>query len=464
MEQRSIFVLMPFRDEFDDVYLVVRDAVAASSRDLRVDIECSRADEISRPGRISEQILESIKSADLIIADLTGNNPNVMYELGYAHALGRPAVILNQDVHQAPFDVKDFRQILYDRGRLMKDCRPRIISAISDLFGSESLDDQASAAASVEGGDHERSEVRAPSPLRPGSKLVALLQSLNLKLQIANKKSDGKMAASLGKQVRELLDRVTVVSAGDVQDIRNTAAVAGNCGVELERADLQAEAENVYRRAIGLFPDFAGLHFQYSDLLVDLGRLDEAASELERGRRLNPAEPNIGKIEMKMALAGGKPTLDLGPALQKKFEENPGDSGAALAYLLFLDRTGASLAEFETACKKWEAALPAETRGNATRALADRLASNDDKDSRNRAIQMYETMLPTTPSGDRHAVLHNLATLYAIAGEREQAKAKWTEAYRIDPGHPAVQAAFSQRLASWGDLDLAVKVAGGEPI
>lgn len=84
-----VFVLMPFKSEFDDVYMVIKDACADES--LSHQIRCLRSDEIAKPGRITDQIIDSIRNADAIIADLTGNNPNVMYELGYAHALSRSA-------------------------------------------------------------------------------------------------------------------------------------------------------------------------------------------------------------------------------------------------------------------------------------------------------------------------------------------------------------------------------------
>ena len=135
---KRVFVLMPFLDEFDDVYLVMKDAIREASDKLGIEIACHRADDISEPGRITEQIIEEITNADVLIADLSGNNANVMYELGYGHALGKIAIIVNQDIHTAPFDVKDFRQIPYDRNRLVKECRPSLFAAICGVFDSES--------------------------------------------------------------------------------------------------------------------------------------------------------------------------------------------------------------------------------------------------------------------------------------------------------------------------------------
>src|SRR5690242_3669157 len=119
--EKRVFVLMPFKAEFDDVYMVIRDA--CFDRSLGMPINCQRADEIADPGKITDQILAAIESADVLIADITGSNANVMYELGFGTALQKKTILLNQSVETSPFDVKDLRQIVYDRSRLMKDCR-----------------------------------------------------------------------------------------------------------------------------------------------------------------------------------------------------------------------------------------------------------------------------------------------------------------------------------------------------
>lgn len=74
-----------------------------------------RADDIASPGKIPEQVKMAIAAADLIIADITGLNPNVMYELGFADASNKSVVLLNQDIGSSPFDVRDMRQVAYSR-------------------------------------------------------------------------------------------------------------------------------------------------------------------------------------------------------------------------------------------------------------------------------------------------------------------------------------------------------------
>lgn len=76
--------------------------------------ETVRADQISAPGIITTQVLQHILSADLVIADLTGGNPNVFYELAIRHAARKP-VIQMIDLNEAiPFDVGVMRTIRFD--------------------------------------------------------------------------------------------------------------------------------------------------------------------------------------------------------------------------------------------------------------------------------------------------------------------------------------------------------------
>jgi hypothetical protein len=72
-----------------------------------------RADEIHAPGLITHQIIEHLIDADLVIADLTGNNPNVFYEIAVRHAARKPIVHLLTHGEAIPFDLKDVRTVFY---------------------------------------------------------------------------------------------------------------------------------------------------------------------------------------------------------------------------------------------------------------------------------------------------------------------------------------------------------------
>lgn len=104
------FVLMPFATEFDDTYkLGIKEPAA------ELGILAERVDEQIYSEGILERIYRQIDTADIIIADMTGQNPNVFYEVGYAHAKRKLCIHLTSTAHDIPFDLKHKRHIVYDR-------------------------------------------------------------------------------------------------------------------------------------------------------------------------------------------------------------------------------------------------------------------------------------------------------------------------------------------------------------
>lgn len=103
-----VFVLMPFSDEFDDVYkLGIKPACE------NVGAYAERVDEQIFQESILQRIYNQISKADIIVADMTDRNPNVFYETGYAHALGKKVILLTQNVDHIPFDLKHYPHIVY---------------------------------------------------------------------------------------------------------------------------------------------------------------------------------------------------------------------------------------------------------------------------------------------------------------------------------------------------------------
>ena len=77
-----------------------------------------RADEISQPGVITSQVLQHVLTDDLVIADLSGRNPNVFYELAIRHAFRKPFVQLIDVAETIPFDVAALRTVMFDLSNL----------------------------------------------------------------------------------------------------------------------------------------------------------------------------------------------------------------------------------------------------------------------------------------------------------------------------------------------------------
>jgi len=100
---------MPFASEYDQVYTSgIKPGIEAAR------LRCERADESARPGFVFGHIEESIREADVIVADLSGLNPNVLVELGMAWGCRKPTVLVSQDrLGAMPFDLRPFRAMEY---------------------------------------------------------------------------------------------------------------------------------------------------------------------------------------------------------------------------------------------------------------------------------------------------------------------------------------------------------------
>jgi hypothetical protein len=104
---RKVFVVMPYHPKFEDTYYGIKDACE------KADLICTRVDEAVSPGTIIDQIYDSITSAGLIIADLTGSNPNIYYEIAVAHTLGKEVLLIARESSPLPFDLASQRVIFY---------------------------------------------------------------------------------------------------------------------------------------------------------------------------------------------------------------------------------------------------------------------------------------------------------------------------------------------------------------
>ncbi|MBC2771210.1 nucleoside 2-deoxyribosyltransferase [Pusillimonas minor] len=103
-----VFVLMPFHHDFQDIYKL---GIKQTAEELGLRAE--RVDEQLYEEPMLERIYQQIKAADIIIADMTKQNPNVFYEVGYAHAKGKRCILLTQNASDIPFDLKQHRHIVY---------------------------------------------------------------------------------------------------------------------------------------------------------------------------------------------------------------------------------------------------------------------------------------------------------------------------------------------------------------
>ena len=114
MAAKKLFVLQSFNQPYSNA---LYDNICQAVHSVSLDIEVLRADKLESAGSrrpIIQDIYDAIESSDFLICDLTDRNANVMYELGYAHALGKPAFLISQDLALIPFDLRRLRVFSYD--------------------------------------------------------------------------------------------------------------------------------------------------------------------------------------------------------------------------------------------------------------------------------------------------------------------------------------------------------------
>lgn len=105
----AVFVIMPFNKDFNDVWKggIEKAAKAEGFKPIRIDM-------LNKSTNITDDIIETIKKCKIAIVDVSSNNPNVMFELGYAMASNKPNIIISQSVEFLPFDIRNIRTIVYN--------------------------------------------------------------------------------------------------------------------------------------------------------------------------------------------------------------------------------------------------------------------------------------------------------------------------------------------------------------
>ena len=233
---------MPFADEYREVYEDVYQKVCTE-----LGINCWRVDEISRPGSITRDIVEGILDADLLVADLTGRNANVFYELGIAHAAGNKTIMTAQSEADVPFDIANYRVLMYEQSISgAKKLKKKLNAAITELL-----------AALDQTNNPLQEAISHRSSLLGGRKRAPLVKYVNI--------------PDLPWQMREWLQKNNIVYADDVnainlEELVNTDGIGktalGKFLASVVENDLYDDAPELQRiiveYGIRLTPDFLG--------------------------------------------------------------------------------------------------------------------------------------------------------------------------------------------------------------
>jgi CBS domain-containing protein len=133
MERRlRSFAILPFQHPYVAVY---QDQIKPALEN-RFSVSVQKADEIFSPGSIIEQIQEQIRLADFLVADVSEQNPNVYYEVGYAQALSKEIIFLTTSIDRVPFDIRHRRCIVYTYDpRGVVQLEHAFVKAVAEMLG-----------------------------------------------------------------------------------------------------------------------------------------------------------------------------------------------------------------------------------------------------------------------------------------------------------------------------------------
>jgi len=106
-EEDLISVMMPFSSGFDPVYEAIKDACSSAG------FRCLRADDIWEESTIMQDVFSLIYRSKSVVVDFSGKNPNVMYETGIPHNLGKIVIPITQNISDIPSDIGHHRALSY---------------------------------------------------------------------------------------------------------------------------------------------------------------------------------------------------------------------------------------------------------------------------------------------------------------------------------------------------------------
>ena len=131
-EKDLLSVMMPFDENIRPVYEAIKNMSAIHN------MMCHRADDIWKEDVIIQDIVSLICRSRIIICDCSGRNPNVFYEAGIAHTLGKNVILITQSRHDIPFNLRHLRYIHYlnneeGRDKLVKEISSRISTIVNGI-------------------------------------------------------------------------------------------------------------------------------------------------------------------------------------------------------------------------------------------------------------------------------------------------------------------------------------------
>jgi len=489
-DNKSVFVMMPFKG-FNSVYDTIQQAVEGiEGKDFR----CERADDKYTNLSIwCKRICKNIRKAKYIIADTTGRNPNVFYELGFAHAMyNTKAIIITQDITEAPFDIADINHIIYSEKEL-PGLREKLKNAIQALE-TEEIEEGYANKPTEEVINDLKSQLRAEEERAKKFKneLVAseererkLKKSINeiasiqnnpdaearnkiaelegtiagLKEKLERTEKDNKdTIEELTKTLKEKEGKLKILAEsfdnykGDkdvkslsnllLDDTRRRAEAEkwfNRAYDEYQKGNIETEIE-YYNRAIELNPENAKAYNNRGLAYMNLEEYEKAISDYNKAIELNPEDADVynnrgdayrNLKEYEEAIGDYNKAIELNPEHANAYNNR------GLAYM--------NLEEYGTAIRDYNKAI--ELNSKFATAYYNRGIAFSYLKGYEKAISDYNKAIELNPESD--AAYNNRGLAYKNLKEYEKAISDYNRAIELNPESDA---AYNNRGIAYEDL------------
>jgi tetratricopeptide (TPR) repeat protein len=442
------FVMMPFAENFNAIFRLIQRCCTEQG------LTCVRADEDVRPGKITGKIYDLVSCAGVIIADMTGRNPNVFYELGLAHAISDNVILLTQATDDVPFDLKDFIHIRYTN---TFDGAEKLATDLSKVLTTILR----SADLHVSPDDERRQRQASEIDDLPAEELD--LGLLHLQAEIARSGGDMKQAAEWLQKALEA-----------AKDGKGDAPEIGNCAIVAERCRFLDLSEALYAIAIARDPTHVNNRQSYASFLLDHRANNPEKVDLA-GQILKELEGTPERQERTRGLlaqyltikgkGGGQP-IDIDKLIADVVGDGEFSTIEQAAPALLVLQNAGRYNEMRALIEGLREKVPDTNLATLDRILADAFASSGSEQLRDEAVEIYTELLKGSPAQSTD-VKHNLATLL-FAKDRQDSTGRafqlWAEAYSDRPSDPSIRKAFAQYLVRQDRKQDAAKVLAGQPI
>lgn len=222
MEKKKCFIITPIGNDSDPIRRHIEGIIdAAIEPCLGDDYEIRVSHRLYQSGTITKQIVSEIYNADLVIANLTEKNPNVMYELAFRHCLGTPVITIAENETQLPADIIGERTIFYENdAQGVLELRVKLTKFIADIDSTQKISPILDALKDI----LDTKQIIDTAEFKPQDKdaLNFIFQKLNeieTKIELSNQKSEPKLERNSDPILKKYRLEFPFVGISDVDNI-----------------------------------------------------------------------------------------------------------------------------------------------------------------------------------------------------------------------------------------------------